>query len=129
MIPAQLSKTLLPGAGFSSTTQHSEKQNIEHLSPGSCKFLCWKLGRVGVQREGVFLGNPKDSVWEDWGTEQGTLGHAILTQALFFDGSAQTERCFTSFFSVKASASSYLNLIDSDLLLWLMINSSFSQAP
>ena len=23
---------------------------------------------VGVQGEGVFLGNPKDSVWEDWGT-------------------------------------------------------------
>ena len=21
-----------------------------------------------VQGEGVFLGNPKDSVWEDWGT-------------------------------------------------------------
>ena len=21
----------------------------------------------GVQGEGVFLGNPKDSVWEDWG--------------------------------------------------------------
>ena len=38
---------------------------------------------MGVQGEEVFLGNPKDSVWEDWGTEQGTLGHAILTQALF----------------------------------------------
>ena len=24
---------------------------------------------------GVFLGNPKDSVWEDWGTEQGRLGN------------------------------------------------------
>lgn len=24
--------------------------------------------RGGVQREGVFLGNPKDSVWEGWGT-------------------------------------------------------------
>ena len=22
----------------------------------------------GVQGEGVFLGNPRDSVWEDWGT-------------------------------------------------------------
>ena len=25
-------------------------------------------GPGGVQGEGVFLGNPKDSVWEDWGT-------------------------------------------------------------
>ena len=24
-------------------------------------------GGGGVQGEGVFLGNPKDSVWEDWG--------------------------------------------------------------
>ena len=25
-------------------------------------------GPGGVQGEGVFLGNPEDSVWEDWGT-------------------------------------------------------------
>ena len=24
--------------------------------------------RGGCSREGVFLGNPKDSVWEDWGS-------------------------------------------------------------
>ena len=31
-----------------------------------CLFIGFLWG--GVQGEGVFLGNPKDSVWEDWGT-------------------------------------------------------------
>ena len=38
------------------------------------QLLVWKEGafyrvlKGGVQGEGVFLGNPEDSVWEDWGT-------------------------------------------------------------
>ena len=31
-------------------------------------YLLIRFLRGGVQGEGVFLGNPKDSVWEDWGT-------------------------------------------------------------
>ena len=35
------------------------------------------LRGVGVlQGRGWFLGNPEDSVWEDWGSEQGTLGES-----------------------------------------------------
>ena len=39
--------------------------------PGCLVTRCvgWVLKGPGVFKErGVFLGNPKDSVWEDWGT-------------------------------------------------------------
>ena len=31
-------------------------------------LYCRVLNGGVVQGEGLFLGNPKDSVWEDWGT-------------------------------------------------------------
>ena len=41
-------------------------------APGSFsgEYLISRILKVGggILAEGVFLGNPKDSVWEDWGT-------------------------------------------------------------
>ena len=49
-----------------------------------CSNICRVL-KGGVQGEGVFLGKPKDSVWEDWGilgkireTPPGTLDRILL---------------------------------------------------
>ena len=35
---------------------------------GTVTYRVLKGPGGGVQGEGVFLGNPKDSVWEDWGS-------------------------------------------------------------
>ena len=40
--------------------------DVYNLGPGQPKVRGVLKG--GVQGEGVFLGNPKDSVWEGWGT-------------------------------------------------------------
>ncbi len=43
------------------------------------RWIHYPRGDSCVQGEGVFLGNPKDSVWEDWGNfreHQGRLGES-----------------------------------------------------
>ena len=40
---------------------------IKNRKFGHLRGFFWG-GALSYQGEGVFLGNPKDSVWEDWGT-------------------------------------------------------------
>ena len=40
------------------------------------KVACSQFRGGGTLGEGVFQGNPKDSIREDWGTEQGRLGES-----------------------------------------------------
>ena len=61
---------LLPNSSISSDQSRSWKTGSQNHPPNdkeSGTKTC-RDHKGGVQGEGVFLGNPKDSVWEDWGS-------------------------------------------------------------
>ena len=54
-----------------------------------CPVVCDPgIGTTIIQGEGVFLGKPKDSVWEDWGTLGKIRGkkHPTLKSSLKGEG-------------------------------------------
>ena len=47
---------------------HLQKRNNQPSFFFSLLNSIWRLHGGGVQAQGVFLGKPEDSGWEDWGT-------------------------------------------------------------